>query len=35
MELLFDALADGILDTAKMVPFLFIAFLILEAVEHY
>ena len=35
MELLFDALTDGILDTAKMVPFLFIAFLILEAVEHY
>lgn len=35
MELLFDALADGILDTAKMIPFLFIAFLILEAVEHY
>lgn len=35
MDLMIDALLDGILDTLKMLPFLLIAFLILEAVEHY
>lgn len=30
-----DALIDGLIDTLKMLPFLFAAFLVLEAVEHY
>lgn len=35
MDWIIEALADGILDTLKMLPFLFAAFVILEAVEHY
>lgn len=35
MTVFFDALLDGIIDTLKMLPFLFIAFLVLEAVEHF
>ncbi len=35
LELLRDSLWDGLLDTLKMLPFLLVAFLILEAVEHY
>ncbi|MCI8464936.1 MAG: arsenic efflux protein [Lachnospiraceae bacterium] len=35
MELLIDALVDGGLDTLKMLPFLLVAFLFLESLEHY
>lgn len=35
MELLRDVLLDATLDTLKMVPFLLVAFLIIEAVEHH
>lgn len=35
LELLMDALTDGGLDTLKMLPFLLVAFLLLEALEHY
>lgn len=33
--MILDALLDALLDTVKTVPFLLIAFLILEALEHY
>ena len=33
--MIFDAVWDAFLDTVKTVPFLWIAFLILEALEHY
>ena len=32
--MILDALLDALLDTVKTVPFLLIAFLILEALEH-
>ena len=31
----FEALLDAVLDTLKVLPFLFTAFLIMEAIEHY
>lgn len=35
MELFVDVLADAVLDCVKMLPFLFLAFLLIEALEHY
>ncbi|MCI8550199.1 MAG: arsenic efflux protein [Lachnospiraceae bacterium] len=35
MNLLIDALKDGGLDALKMLPFLLVAFLLLEFIEHY
>lgn len=35
MDFIIDALKDGVGDSLRMLPFLFIAFLLLEAVEHY
>ena len=34
MEEIFDVLLDGVLDTLKLIPFLFVTFLLLEFVEH-
>lgn len=33
--MILDALLDGLLDTLRTIPFLFAAFLIIEAIEHY
>ncbi len=33
--MIFEALLDAVLDTLKVLPFLFGAFLIMEAIEHY
>lgn len=33
--MIFEALLDATLDTLKVLPFLFVAFLIMEAIEHY
>lgn len=35
LSLLFEASADALIDSLRMFPFLFAAFLILEAMEHY
>ena len=35
MELLKDVFVDTCLDSIKMLPFLFAAFLLIEAIEHY
>lgn len=35
MELFMDVLLDTIIDSLRMLPFLFAAFLLLEALEHY
>ena len=35
MKLLMDILLDTVLDGVRMVPFLFAAFLLLEALEHH
>ena len=35
MEMLIDVLIDTCLDCLKMLPFLFAAFLMIEALEHY
>lgn len=35
MDLILDVLLDTILDSARMLPFLFAAFLLIEALEHY
>lgn len=35
IDLLFDIIVDTLLDCAKMLPFLFLAFLLLEALEHH
>lgn len=35
MELIVDVLMDAFLDCLKMLPFLFAAFLLIEALEHY
>ena len=35
LSLLFEASADALIDSLRMLPFLFAAFLILEAMEHY
>ena len=32
--LLVDVLVDGVIDTAKLVPFLFVTYVIMEAIEH-
>ncbi len=34
MALLADVLADGVLDTLVLVPFLFVTYLVMEAIEH-
>lgn len=33
--MILDALLDAFLDTLRILPFLFVAFLVLEAIEHY
>ena len=33
--MILDAILDALLDTAKTVPFLLAAFLLLETLEHY
>lgn len=33
--MILDALLDAVIDTLRILPFLFIAFLLLEAIEHY
>lgn len=35
LTLFFDAAADALMDSLRMLPFLFAAFLILEGIEHY
>ena len=35
MDFVLDAVLDGVIDTLKMVPFLLVAFLLLEALERY
>ncbi len=35
MELLSDVLADSALDTLKLIPFLFVTYLAMEALEHF
>lgn len=32
--LLVDVLVDGVIDTAKLVPFLFVTYVVMEAIEH-
>ena len=34
-EILVDAVADGLLDTLKVIPFLFITYLLMELLEHH
>lgn len=34
MELLIDVLADSVIDTLKLIPFLFVTYLAMEALEH-
>ena len=34
MDLLFDVLADSVLDTVKLVPFLLLTYVVMEAIEH-
>lgn len=35
MEMVIDVLADALADCLKMLPFLFVAFLLIEGLEHY
>ncbi len=35
MDLLSDVLADSVLDTLKLIPFLFVTYLAMEALEHF
>ena len=35
MEMIIDVLADAAVDCLKMLPFLFVAFLLIEGLEHY
>ena len=35
MELIVDVLVDAVIDCVKMLPFLFVAFLLIEGLEHY
>ncbi len=34
MSLIFDVLLDSVIDTLKLVPFLFVTYLVMEALEH-
>lgn len=35
MDLFVDALADSVIDTLKLIPFLFVTYLAMEALEHF
>ena len=35
MKMLVDAIVDTTFDCLKMLPFLFVAFILIEALEHY
>lgn len=35
MSMIFDALIDSLIDTAKLIPFLFVTYLLMEALEHH
>lgn len=35
MDLLVDVLADSVIDTLKLIPFLFVTYLAMEALEHF
>lgn len=35
MDLIFDVLADSVIDTLKLIPFLFVTYLAMEALEHF
>ena len=35
MQLFLEVLLDTVIDCAKLLPFLFIAFLLIELIEHY
>ena len=35
MDLIVDVLADSVIDTIKLIPFLFVTYLAMEALEHF